>query len=138
MKNRKGGALRKHVDKKQANRPLLLIGTIVVIAVVFMFTFSSTNKGQQRMTSEQQLEKILGEIQSVGQVQVYFHYEQETESGNFLSLSKGQKMTGVIIVAEGAQQSTVKNLLKTTVSTALQIPAHRIQIVPMQMKEEEK
>lgn len=104
-----------------------------------MFTFNSTNKGQQRLTDEQQLAQILGEIDAVGQVQVYFHYEQETESGNFLSLSsKGQKMTGVIIVAEGAHHSTVKNLLKTTVSTALQIPAHRIQIVPMQMKEEEK
>lgn len=126
------------MDKKQANRPLLLIGSVVVIVVIFMFTFNSTNKGQQRLTDEQQLAQILSEIDAVGQVQVYFHYEQETESGNFLSLSKGQKMTGVIIVAEGAHHSTVKNLLKTTVSTALQIPAHRIQIVPMQMKEEEK
>ncbi|ATP40960.1 hypothetical protein CSE16_13360 [Solibacillus sp. R5-41] len=126
------------MDKKQANRPLLLIGSVVVIIVVFIFTFNSTNKGQERLTDEQQLAQILSGIQSVGQVQVYFHYEQETESGNFLTLSKEQKMTGVIIVAEGAHQSTVKNLLKTTVSTALQIPSHRIQIVPMQMKEEEK
>ncbi|MEG0385248.1 MAG: hypothetical protein RR642_10885 [Solibacillus sp.] len=126
------------MDKKQANRPLLLIGSVVVIVVIFMFTFNSTNKGQQRLTDEQQLAQILSEMDAVGQVQVYFHYEQETESGNFLTLSKGQKMTGVIIVAEGAHQSTVKSLLKTTVSTTLQIPAHRIQIVPMQMKEEEK
>ncbi|MEG0437995.1 MAG: hypothetical protein RR587_02050 [Solibacillus sp.] len=126
------------MDKKQANRPLLLIGSVVVIVVIFMFTLNSTNKGQQRLTDEQQLAQILSEMDAVGQVQVYFHYEQETESGNFLTLSKGQKMTGVIIVAEGAHQSTVKSLLKTTVSTTLQIPAHRIQIVPMQMKEEEK
>ncbi|MGE7023804.1 hypothetical protein [Solibacillus cecembensis] len=126
------------MDKKQANRPLLLIGSVVVIVVIFMFTLNSTNKGQQRLTDEQQLAQILSEMDAVGQVQVYFHYEQETESGNFLTLSKGQKMTGVIIVAEGAHQSTVKSLLKTTVSTTLQIPAHRIQIVPMQIKEEEK
>ncbi|MEG0473217.1 MAG: hypothetical protein RR588_12865, partial [Solibacillus sp.] len=74
------------MDKKQANRPLLLIGSVIVIIVVYFFSFNSTNKGQQRMTDEQQLAQVLEGIQSVGQVQVYFHYEQETESGNFLTL----------------------------------------------------
>lgn len=126
------------MEKKQANRPLLVIGSIFVgIVIVYLFLQSSAGDNGQ-LTNEQQLAQLLSEIDLVGQVHVYFHYEQSQDAQSFLSVAQKEQLTGVIIVAEGAHNAKVRILLKETVGNVLQIPAHRIQIVPMQMKEEEK
>lgn len=95
--------------------------------------------GQSAQTDipEQQLAKILSEMEAVGQVFVYFHYEQQKDK-SFLAVSQQQNIAGVIIVAQGAQDVHVQQLLKQTVGNVLQIPTHRIQVVAMQHKEEAK
>jgi stage III sporulation protein AG len=139
MKNEnEGGVWHKYVEKRKTNRSLLLVGSIIVLVTIFFFLSTATKDGQTNRTTEQQLAALLSEIHSVGQVQVYFHYEQAVEKTQFLAVAQQQQLVGVIIVAEGAHQANVKRLLKETVGNVLQIPTHRIQIVPMQMKEEEK
>lgn len=102
-----------------------------------LIIFSGTGSQPSEKSEQQQLAALLSEIQEVGQVQVYFHYEQLDSNQGFLAVSQQQQMiVGVIIVAEGAHTARVKQLLKETVSNVLQIPTHRIQIVPMQKKEE--
>ncbi|MER2039637.1 MAG: hypothetical protein ABS944_15940 [Solibacillus sp.] len=133
-----GGVWRKYVEKRKTNRSLLLVGSIIVIVTIFYFLSTATDDGQSKKTTEQQLAALLSEIHSVGQVQVYFHYEQAVEKSQFLAVSQQPNLVGVIIVAEGAHQAQVKRMLKETVGNVLQIPTHRIQIVPMQMEEEEK
>ena len=88
-------------------------------------------------TSEQQLAKILSEMEGVGQVFVYFHYEQQKQQ-QFLAVTQQQTITGVMVVAQGANDVKVQLLVKKTVSNVLQIPMHRIQVVAMQPKEEAK
>lgn len=100
--------------------------------------FTETDGNSKSLTQEQQLAALLSEIHAVGQVELYFHYEQSVKETNFLAVSQQQNVSGVIVVAEGAHDTNVKRLLKETIGNVLQIPTHRIQIVPMQMKEEEK
>ena len=79
---------------------------------------------------------------------VYFYYDQPTTEGkseeNSLSQyfswqqnAEGkQKVTGVLVVAEGADSITVKNDLVTVLSSVLEIPTHRIVVRPMEKKED--
>ncbi|AWE07935.1 hypothetical protein DCE79_11290 [Lysinibacillus sp. 2017] len=103
-----------------------------------LFVFAGNFNQPSKLTDEQQLANLLSEIHSVGQVQVYFHYEKSATNNGFLAVSQQQQLSGVIIVAEGAHNAHVKSLLKEAVGNVLQIPSHRIQIVPMQLKEEGK
>ncbi|WP_397539258.1 hypothetical protein [Rummeliibacillus pycnus] len=59
----------------------------------------------------------------------YFSWQQNAES-------KQQKVTGVLVVAEGADSITVKNDLVTVLSSVLEIPTHRIVVRPMEKKED--
>ena len=124
------------MEKRKYNKSFLLIGGIISV-VVLVFVFGRIGNESNEMSEQQQLAGLLSEIHSVGQVQVYFHYETIDSNQGFLAVSKQQQtIAGVIIVAEGAHTAKVKQLLKETVSNVLQIPKHRIQIVPMQIKEE--
>ncbi|MGX9135230.1 hypothetical protein ACWV26_12790 [Rummeliibacillus sp. JY-2-4R] len=80
---------------------------------------------------------------------VYFYYDQpdsvEQKSESSLSQyfswqpnskSNEQKVTGVLVVAEGADSVTVKNDLITVLSSVLEIPTHRIVVRPMEKKED--
>ena len=125
------------MEKNQANRPVTLI-FIAVLVIIGLFMFlTQSGEGESDRSNEAQLAKLLSEIQNVGQVFVYFHYDQQAEQ-QFLSVTQQQKLSGVIIVAQGAQNADVKIMLKETVGHVLQIPSHRIQVVPMQTKEENK
>ena len=125
------------MEKKQANRPIVLIVIAVVFIIFLFFLLPQSEKGEKNRSNEEQLAKLLSEIHSVGQVQVYFHYDQQKEK-QFLAVTQQEKLSGVIIVAQGANRADVKIMLKETVGHVLQIPAHRIQVVPMQIKEENK
>ena len=125
------------MEKKQANRPIVLIFIAVVFILSLFFLLPQSEKGEKNRSNEEQLANLLSEIHSVGQVQVYFHYDQQKEQ-QFLAVTQQEKLSGVIIVAQGANRADVKTMLKETVGQVLQIPAHRIQVVPMQIKEENK
>ena len=125
------------MEKKQANRPIVLIFIAVVFILSLFFLLPQSEKGEKNRSNEEQLANLLSEIHSVGQVQVYFHYDQQREQ-QFLAVTQQEQLSGVIIVAQGANRADVKIMLKETVGQVLQIPAHRIQVVPMQIKEENK
>lgn len=124
------------MDKSRANRPVLIVFVLIVVLSIFMMK-SFNDQSEQTDIPEQQLAKILSEMEDVGQVFVYFHYEQQKEK-QFLAVTQQQSIVGVIIVAQGAQDVQVQRLLKQTVGNVLQIPTHRIQVVAMQHKEEAK
>ncbi len=80
---------------------------------------------------------------------VYFYYDQpdsvaqknESSLSQYFSWqpnskSNEQKVTGVLVVAEGADSVTVKNDLVTVLSSVLEIPTHRIVVRPMEKKED--
>lgn len=79
---------------------------------------------------------------------VYFYYDQPTTEGKSEETSLSQyfswqqnaegkeKVTGVLVVAEGADSIIVKNDLVTVLSSVLEIPSHRIVVRPMEKKED--
>lgn len=124
------------MDKSRASRPLFIAFVLIVVLSIYM-VMNFSGQSAQTDIPEQQLAKILSEMEAVGQVFVYFHYEQQKDK-SFLAVSQQQNIAGVIIVAQGAQDVHVQQLLKQTVGNVLQIPTHRIQVVAMQHKEEAK
>ena len=79
---------------------------------------------------------------------IYFYYDQPTTEtktddsslSQYFSWQQNdkskQKVTGVLVVAEGADSITVKNDLVTVLSSVLEIPTHRIIVRPMKKKED--
>jgi stage III sporulation protein AG len=125
-----------NVEKTKASRPLF-IGLIFVVVIGIFMSLNFSGQQDHSDTSEQQLAKILSEMEGVGQVFVYFHYEQQKQQ-QFLAVTQQPTISGVMIVAQGAQDVKVQLLVKQAVGNVLQIPMHRIQVVAMQQKEEAK
>lgn len=124
------------MEKPKASRPLF-IGLFFIVGILIFLGMNFSQQTDRADTSEQQLAKILSEMEGVGQVFVYFHYEQQKQQ-QFLAVTQQQTITGVMVVAQGANDVKVQLLVKKTVSNVLQIPMHRIQVVAMQHKEEAK
>ena len=122
-----------NVEKNKASRPLFI--GLLLITVGLIYVMNATGQSDDNYTSEQQLANILSEMEGVGQVFVYFHYEQQKQQ-QFLAVTQQPTITGVIVVAQGAQDVNVQLLLKRAVGNVLQIPMHRIQVVAMQQREE--
>lgn len=75
-------------------------------------------------------------MDGVGKVSLYIHYDtpqQQTDlfGGYFDASSQTQVITGVLLVAEGASDESIRRKLITTLSNLLQIASHRITVVPM-------
>ncbi|MFJ7405439.1 MULTISPECIES: hypothetical protein [unclassified Lysinibacillus] len=125
---------------------LMLIAASVGIFIVFpMYQTNSTTERVTPNTNEEKLEQTLKAMQGVGEVKVYFYYGEMTEAKDenklFSQYFRGtdestKDVTGMLIVSEGASDIFVKNEIRAVVSQVMQLPIHRIIIVPMENKEE--
>ncbi len=117
--------------------PIALIAFIAYISLTFNDPVSEQN---DTTTAEGKLEQTLKQIRGVGQVKVYLHYDEnvpvETSLlDDYFSSGKGEKtVSGMLIVSEGASDPAIKNQLLETISRVMQLPTHRIMIVPMERK----
>ena len=69
------------------------------------------------------------------------HYEGSKATGGFLETyfepnTSTQNLIGVLVVAEGAKDERTKRVLIETIAKVLQVSAHRIVVVPMNLEEE--
>lgn len=96
---------------------------------------------------EARLESALEAIQGVGEVKVYFHYEGQAQGEKDSVLfsqyfsqqtETPQSISGLLVVAEGADDVFIRGELEATISRILQLPSHRIVIVPMKDEEDVK
>ncbi|MET4562396.1 stage III sporulation protein AG [Lysinibacillus parviboronicapiens] len=124
---------------------MLIAASVGLFIVLPMFQTSSTNERVTPSSNEEKLEQTLRAMQGVGEVKVYFYYGEmtnETDENNLFSqyfrgTDKGVKdITGMLIVSEGASDIFVKNEIRAVVSQVMQLPIHRIIIVPMENKGE--
>lgn len=121
--------------EKRLSRPLLIVP--VIIFVIYLVITQNTSVSTDSH-AESLLEQTLQEIEGVGQVKVYVHYEQQTQAllSDYFRSNEGG-VTGVLIVSEGAVEPRIQRELMEVVSRVMQIPAHRIMIVPMRKKGDE-
>ena len=90
----------------------------------------STTTGENMETKtdlEMKLEDLLKNVEGVGNVKVMLM----TESGQGLYGSGGNEVTGVMIVAEGADNSVTVRKIQEAVMALFQIDAHKIRIMKM-------
>ncbi|WP_264988502.1 hypothetical protein [Lysinibacillus piscis] len=105
-----------------------------------------SNERVSQVTNEEKLAQVLQAIQGVGEVKVYFYYGDlevaQDDNKLFSQYFRGtdqQKttVTGILVVAQGASDIFMKNEIRTVISQMMQLPIHRIVIVPMENKEEQ-
>ncbi|MDM5249064.1 MULTISPECIES: hypothetical protein [unclassified Lysinibacillus] len=138
------------MEKKQKKTTSFIILVLIaasmgIFIILPMYQTNTTNDRVSPMTNEEKLEKTLKAMQGVGEVKVYFYYGEMTDekdenklfSQYFRGTEQGTKeVTGMLIVSEGASDIFVKNEIRAVVSQVMQLPIHRIIIVPMENKEE--
>lgn len=145
-----GGVVHVYVEKKEVRLKIVLILTALVACVILLF-FQA--KGTEQVIESEagsddtsRLAGVLESIQGVGRVKIYVHYnESSNESKNQLfsqyfrqQQNTFQSVSGLLIVAEGADNIFVRENLITTISQITQLPRHRIVIVPMKDEEDIK
>lgn len=142
----KGGAGGREVEKKWTKQKLIFIPIAVLAFIAYIsVTLNDPVKEQYDTSSEEgRLEHTLSQIQGVGQVKVYFHYDdsQATKSKDslldFRTSDGKQAVSGLLVVSEGASDPAIQKKLLETISRVMQMPAHRIMIVPMENKGDEQ
>jgi len=124
---------------------MLIAASVGIFIILPMYQTNSTNNQATPTTNEDKLEQTLKAMQGVGEVKVYFYYGEMTDDKDenklFSQYFRGteqstKEVTGLLIVSEGAKDIFVKNEIRAVVSQVMQLPIHRIIIVPMENKEE--
>jgi len=137
------------VETKWKKQKLIFIPIAVLLFIAYISVTWNESEGEQHQstTEESRLEQALGRIQGVGQVKVYFHYDAKPPNGNdsdsllngYLSSSEQEDVvSGLLVVSEGASNPAIKKQLLETISRVMQMPTHRIMIVPMENKGDEQ
>lgn len=124
---------------------------ILIVLVVIMWGVNGWGTEGGKLTIEEEsraehaLEQALEKVDGVGKVVIYY-YENEVEEENplstYFSLSQTEvrkdsnDIKGILVVAEGGGDPSIKNLLTKTLATVLQLGEHQIVIVEMKKEEE--
>lgn len=77
---------------------------------------------------EKHLEEVLGCAEGVGRVRVILMQDEEKDD---YFLNNAKKVTGVIVVAEGAGHPVIVQNIKEAVMSLFQVEAHKIKIMKM-------
>ena len=104
-------------------KPNMILLAIACIALWLIFA----GDNEPANTMEQQLAAVLGQVEHVGQVDVFIY--RQKEEGLLFEVAQGE--VGVLIVAEGASSEQTKRLITETVSAVLNIPPHQIKVLPL-------
>lgn len=147
VKREERGRKGREVEKKWTASKLLFIPIAIIAFIAYISVTSNDPKLEPSAgTPEVKLEQVLSEMEGVGKVKVYFHYEQSGSSNDERLLSdyfrsngqESETVSGMLVVSEGASNPTIKLELQKTISGIMQMPAHRIMIVPMENKGDEQ
>lgn len=84
----------------------------------------------ERSVLEGKLEDLLSQVEGVGKVRVVLMTGEAEDGKSFYSSGK-EKVTGVLIAAQGADNSVVSRNIVEGVMALFQIEAHKIKIVKM-------
>ena len=108
-------------DKTGKDAWIKLIGILLALsaAIMVLSIFTSDNDGRRQIVDgdggrEEQLCSVLSSIEGAGQVEVMLEYDSRS------------KVTGAIILAEGASNSVVRNNLTNGVATLYSIPVSSV------------
>jgi len=146
LEGRQGCA--RDVDKPSKQLKIIFM-LIALLACIAYFLLQANGSEQSAVLDsngeEAKLESVLEKMQGVGDVKVYFHYDEKSKSNGENELfsqyfrqqaTSGQGVSGLLVVAEGAEDVFIRQELAATISRILQLPSHRIVVVPMNEQED--
>ena len=90
----------------------------------------SNETDAERSVLEGKLEDLLSQVEGVGKVRVVLMTGEAEDGKSFYSSGK-EKVTGVLIAAQGADNSVVSRNSVEGVMALFQVEAHKIKIVKM-------
>lgn len=140
--NGNGDGMKKPAKKIQT----ILLGTISILVIIFINSILGGVGGKKGQEEENRgnvaLEEALMSIKGIGDVLLYFHYEQgeitnplsDYFSPSTTSAKKGNQLQGILVVAEGAEDLKVRSELSRILSAVLQLSEHKIVIVEMKKR----
>lgn len=126
-----------------------IIVAVILVAIMLLIyastltgsknTFSDDTNNTVKLEVEERMEQILEKIDGAGRVSVMIYYENSEESVKTTSLFNNNnqkvettnKIKGVIIVSEGADNIKVRLALLDAVRTLLEIEADKVKIYKM-------
>lgn len=121
---------------------LLLLGLLLIVITLPVSSDSSTEEASsefpwesteeepvEKTLLEQKLCELLESVEGVGKVQVMIMTGEE-ESGTLYS-SQPEKVTGVLISAEGADDYVIVKNIQDAVMALFQVDAHKIKVMKM-------
>ena len=122
---------------------LLLLGVLMTVIALpvsdkkgtgsTLGVLGTTTQETEKLTKnslEARLEEVLSQVEGVGKVQVMVMTGEEKDSQSFYS-SKENVVIGVLIAAQGADNSVVSRNLVEAVMALFQIEAHKIKVMKM-------
>ena len=83
-----------------------------------------------RTVLEKKLEALLSQVEGVGEVRVVLMTGENPDSQSFYSSGK-ETVTGVLIAAQGADNSVVSRNIVEAVMALFQVDAHKIRVMKM-------
>ena len=96
-----------------------------------IFTDTASDSAEvQRTALEEKLEDLLSKVEGVGEVRVVLMTGEDTDSQTFYSSGK-ETVTGVLIAAQGADNSVVSRNIVEAVMALFQVEAHKIKVMKM-------
>ena len=99
----------------------------------FFSASSEKNTDAERTVLEKKLEDLLSQTEGVGKVRVLLMTGEEKDSSSFYD-SGNQAVTGVLIAAEGADNSVVSRNIVEGVMALFQLDAHKIKVMRGKVK----
>jgi len=129
--------------KEKGNKYIVIILMGLLILVMCIPTGNKTAQMLEEEVEtvegelETRLEHVLSSMEDVGEVEVMITTEDNQERV-FGTPSEGQKVCGVVVVAEGAGSATVNARISEAVKALFSIDVHKISIVKMRSQEERK
>lgn len=117
------------IKEQKVLKILLILMIIAVLALTYAYFSKKTKDNKQTVTTanatientdlEKRLSDIISQIDGVGKTEVFVNYD-----GN-------EKVTGAIIVAEGANNETTRLLINQAARTALNVSSDCIKVYSM-------
>ncbi len=130
--------------KEKGNKYIVFILLGLLVLVLAIPTSDMENAEETKLTEretesdlEAQLTRVLSAMEGVGEVEVMITLET-TENSLFGTDSETGKVSGVVVVAEGAGDAVVETRISNAIKALFSIDAHKISIVKRAMQEEDK
>ncbi len=116
---------------------ILLMVLVGVAGSIFMQASGAPRAGAGQTALENRLSQVLSAVEGAGRVEVIIHMaipeSAAVQVGAFGEPAQGkaeERPGGVIVVAEGADQLSVRLALARAVQTLLDLPASAVEVLP--------